>query len=127
MNPRLALGPRLLASAIAIALALVAPVTCLAAVMQMPETSHHASCHGMKKDGASVGSIAAKKDCCAIPNAEVARFTSTDQVLTPPASALSTPFVFEPLPVQDCGAALDPGVPKPSSSPTYLLVSSFRI
>jgi hypothetical protein len=81
----------------------------------------------MNQDCDSGDSMATPNDCCAVPNAEVARRT-TGQTVTAPAVALSMPFVFEPSPSQDSpGAALDPGIPKPSSSPTYLLVSVFRL
>jgi hypothetical protein len=128
MKQRLTRGSRLLASVIALALAFVSTATCLAAVMQMPEMAQHASCHGMKPDAGNAKLNAAPKDCCAVRNAEVARLTSSDPVVTAAALVLVTPLAFEPLPVQDApGAALDPGIPKPSSSPTYLLVSVFRL
>jgi hypothetical protein len=128
MNKRLTRGTRLLAGVIAIALAFVSTATCLAAAMQMPEMAQHASCHGMKPDAASAKLNAAPKDCCAVQNADVARLTTTDPVVTAPALVLITSLGFEPLPVKEApGASLDPGIPKPSSSPTYLLVSVFRL
>jgi hypothetical protein len=128
MNRRLTRGSRLLASVMAVALALVSTATCLAAVVHMPEQSQHACCHGMNQDCGTGDAMAAQKDCCAVPNADVARVSTTDQVVAPPALALSLPFVFVPSAVPDApGAALDPGIPKPSSSPTYLLVSVFRL
>jgi hypothetical protein len=120
-------GSRLLASVLAMALAFMPTATCLAAIIHMPEQSQHACCHGMNQDCGSGDSMAAPNDCCAVPNADVARRT-IGQTVTAPAVALSMPFVFVPSPVQDSpGAALDPGIPKPSSSPTYLLVSVFRL
>jgi hypothetical protein len=128
MNQRITRGSRLLASVIAMALAFVSTATCLAAVMHMPEKSQHTCCHGMKQDCGSGDSMAAQKDCCAVQHADVARLRTTAHAVTAPALALSTLFVFKPLPSQDAaGAALDPGIPKPSSSPTYLLVSVFRL
>jgi hypothetical protein len=127
MTQRFTRGSRLLASVIAMALAFVSTATCLAAVMQMPEGSHHACSEGMKQESGSANSTTVQKDCCFVQSAEFARLT-TAQAVTASASALSTPFVFEPLPVyRSPAAALDPGIPKPSSSPTYLLVSVFRL
>jgi hypothetical protein len=126
MTQRLTRGSRLLASVIALALAFASTATCLAAVMQMPEKSQHACCHG--QDCGSGDSMAPLNDCCSVPNADVARLTTPGQAVAAQALAVTMPFVFEPLPVQDSpGAALEPGVPKPSSSPTYLLVSVFRL
>jgi hypothetical protein len=127
MNQRLTRGSRLLASVIAMALAFVSTATCLAAVMQMPEISHHACSEGMKPDSGSADFMTVQQDCCVVQSADVARL-KTAEAVSASASALSTPFVFEPLPVyRSPAAALDPGIPKPSSSPTYLLVSVFRL
>lgn len=128
MNQRLNGGSRFLVCVVATAMAFASTATCLAAVMQMPEMAQHASCHGMKTDSDSTKFMAAPQDCCAVPNAEVARLAATDPIVAAPTVALSTPSVIEPSPVRDTlGAALDPGIPKPSSSPTYLLVSVFRL
>jgi hypothetical protein len=128
MNQRLTRGSRLLASVIAMALAFVSSATCLAAVMQMPEKSQHACCKGMKQDCGSGDSMTVQKDCCVVQSADVAGLTTTAQAITASASAISTLVVFEPLPAQASpGAALDPDIPRPSSSPTYLLVSVFRL
>src|SRR5688500_9150516 len=104
MNQRLTRESRLLASVIAMALAFASTATCLAAVMQMPEMAQHASCHGMKPDAGSAKLNAAPKDCCEVRNADVARVTSTDPIVTAPALVLITPLAFEPLPVQDAPA-----------------------
>ena len=127
MKYRLTRASRLLASVIAIALAFVSTATCLAAVMQMPERSHHACHEGMKQDSGGADSMTMQQDCCLVQSADVARLT-TAQAVTASASALTTPIACEPLPVyRSPAAALDPGVPKPSRSPTYLLVSVFRL
>ena len=127
MTQRLTCGSRLLASVVAIALAFASTATCLAAVMQTPETSHHA-CEGMKQDSAGAGSMAVQKDCCVVQSAEFARLSKTAQAVVAPASSLILPLVLDPLWAHGTrAAALDPGIPKPSSSPTYLLVSVFRL
>ena len=127
MDRQLTRGSRLLAGVIAMALASVPTATCLAAVTQMTETSHHACSDGMRQAGGSANSTALEKDCCFVHSAELARLT-TAQAVAASAPVLGTPIVVEPPPTYHSpGAALDPGVPKPSSSPTYLLVSVFRL
>jgi hypothetical protein len=109
------------------ALAFMSTATCIAAIMEMPEQSHHA-CAGMNQNEGPSDSSDLRMDCCDVQSADLARLTTTVQAVTELASAVSTPSVFEPTPAPDFpGAALDPDIPKPSSSPTYLLVSVFRL
>ena len=119
-------GSRLVASLIAMALAFASSATCLAAVLERPQQAHPACYEGMKQDWGSAESTAMQKDCCAVQSADVARLTTTAQAVTASATALSTLCVFEPL-QSSPGAALDPGIPKSSTAPTYLLVSVFRL
>ena len=128
MNHGFTRGSRLLASAIAMAVALVSSATCLATVMQMPEQARHACCQGMEHDCGSAGSVTVAADCCAVQSGDVAPLTTTTEAIRGSATSLITASLFEPVPLQGSpGAALDPGIPKPSAAPTYLLVSVFRL
>ena len=131
MNRQATRSSRLLAGVLALALASVSAATCLAAVVQMSE-KHHACCEAMghcSDGGGDSETTPAKIDCCAVQSAEAGRLATGAQAITVAASLLAESPVVEPssfAPISATGA-FDPGVPKPSSSPTYLLVSSFRI
>jgi hypothetical protein len=128
MPQQLTGGSRFLASALALALAFASSATCVAAVLQMAERQQqHACCHGVHRDCGDA--IAAQKDCCAVQSADLARGASATQSVAAPALVVvhslvgNTPSLTSPPVV----TAFDPGVPRPSSSPTYLLVSAFRL
>ena len=120
-------GSRFLAAALAFALAVVSSATCFAAVVQMPDPQQHACCAGMNQECGD--SMAVQKDCCAVQSADIARLASAAQFIAVPALVVIGSHVAQPALVASVslGAAFDPGAPKPSSSPTYLLVSVFRI
>ena len=114
----------MLAGALALALALVAPATCFAAVAQMREGPQHSCCHAGKE--CDDGTIAGRTDCCAVQSADVARPEKSLQVVAPAVTVLT---LVAPSPVALISAAVsfDRDVSRPSSSPTYLLISVFRL
>ena len=115
---------RVVVCAVALAIAFASAATCLAAVMQMPDMQQHACCASMGQDcGHDGGTTAVQEDCCAVQNADVARLGSAGLVTLPVVASILLPEPMRAAP--DAVTAFDP--PKASSTPTYLIVSSFRI
>ena len=115
---------RVTACGVALAIACVSAATCLAAVMQMPDMQRHACCAGMAEDcGHDGGTMAVQEDCCAVQNADVARLGSAGLITLPVVAGIRMPEPVRLAP--DAVPAFDP--PKASRTPTYLIVSSFRI
>ena len=114
----------MLAGALALALVLVAPATCLAAVVQMPEGLSPPCCHAGKECDADT--IGAGSDCCAVQSAEVARPEKGVQVVAPAVTVL-TLVAPSPVALISAPVSFDRDVSRPSSSPTYLLISVFRL
>jgi hypothetical protein len=117
-------GSRLLAGALAFALALVAPATCLAAVVQMPEGLSPPCCHAGKE--CDDDALAARTDCCAVQGADVALRENGAKVVAPTASVLA-PVVPALVALISTPVSFDPDVSRPPGSPTYLLISVFRL
>lgn len=117
---------RCLGWALSLALTVVSPLTCVvgAQATQAP----HACCAAMDHD---CGGLAVKQDCCAATDthspAGLTSGSSTVQVAAPALVAVdlvdTEPSVARLAPP----AAFDSGTPHPSSNPTYLLVSVFRL
>jgi hypothetical protein len=118
-------GSRLLAGILALALTFVPAATCVAAVMQTSEAQQHACCAGMNEDCAD--SMTAQQDCCIVQSADLGGIGRAAESAAVPVAAVS-PVVTETIPVTTPPpVAFAPGVPTPSSQPTYLLVSVFRL
>ena len=118
---------RCLAWALALALTLVSSATCVlgADMSQAQETC----CAAMDSD---CGAMAVKQDCCAYNAQTVGGLTA----LPPPVSLLAPPALVAmdvppTAPENEIGllrpAAFDAGAPNPSTRPTYLFVSAFRL
>ena len=121
------ISSRVLVGVLAAILAVTASATCVAAALQAPESQPHGCCTGMSQ--VCGDSMTTQADCCAIQNADLARLGGAAQSVAdgPPAvtdSAIAEPMRFT---APSTVAAFEPGGPKSSSSPTYLLVSVFRI
>ena len=115
----------LLVGAVALAVALVPVASCLAASVQPSESHQLACCAGMTQGCGD--SMTTQNDCCAVQSTDVVRLGSASQSGRPLVLVTST-IVTEPAsPAVVTPAAFGSGIPKPSSSPTYLLVSVFRL
>ena len=119
------LSSRFLTWVLALALAVVPSAVCVLSA-HMTE-AQRACCAAMNHD---CGADAVKQDCCASKDQSLVEFISG-----PPAFQVAVPApvvniaASEPSPVARVGpsAALAPRAPNPSSSPTYLLLSVFRL
>ena len=112
---------RVLAAAVALAVALVSPAVCLAAAES--SAAHHACCDGMKEDCGS-DAMAVQKDCCAVDGADVGLLASAGA----PSPTLVATVVDQPLPPGPSPIATPgPRVSQYSSRPTYLLVLALRL
>jgi hypothetical protein len=117
-------GARFMSGALAFALAFVSVATCFAGTLQLPERSHHASCHGMQTEGgeSAISTLDQASDCCAVQRAILGLGGASDALAAPPLA----PAVVVPLSL--LGAPpFDSRAPISSSPPTYLLISVFRI
>ena len=124
MTRQLTRASRSLAGAIALALALVSPVTCFAATLQM--TEQHAHCAAMGHDRGSADSM--KQDCCATLSPAFAGLAPTaSNLVAPPSDAVSTMLLMPEPPLALPAFNADADASPPCSTPTYLLVSVFRL
>lgn len=117
---------RFLTWAMALALAVVSSATCvLGAEMTLAQK---ACCTAMDHD---CGAMAVEQDCCVADSPSLVGLKSAPpiSVLAPPALVMVNCIAPEPEPTASffASAVLDAGAPKPSSSPTYLFVSVFRL
>lgn len=117
---------RFLTWALALALAVVSSVTCVLGA-DMTE-AQKACCATMDHD---CSAMEVEQDCCVTDSPNLAGITSA-----PPISVLALPALVavntvapEPQPTASffASAVFAAGAPKPSSSPTYLFVSDFRL
>ena len=117
---------RLLSGVLALVLASLSSAICFAATWQME--AQQEICSAMSHEAGS-GSATAQ-DCCAAQNPEFAGLApaaSAGLIAAPILAISALPPAPPVLIASPALAAFDSGVPKPSSPPTYLLVSSFRI
>jgi hypothetical protein len=110
--------------ALALALAVLPSATCLMGA-EMTE-AQKTCCAAMNHD---CGEMAVQQDCCSAtaPGLVVAAGSPVSH-LTPPALVVVN-IITAPEPVASFleSSAFDAGAPQPSSRPTYLLVSAFRL
>jgi hypothetical protein len=117
---------RFVAWALALALAVVSSATCLLGA----ETTEaqRACCAAMNHD---CGGMSVEQDCCAGESPNVASVTSSlpMSLLAPPVQVAVNIIAPRPeaIVLTFGSSALDAGAPKPSSRPTYLFVSVFRL
>ena len=119
---------RFLAGGLAFALSIVSSAICVAAILQMEDTQEHASCASMGHESGSPKTT--QLDCCIAQSAQFAGLApDTGAPVVPQPVVMS--FVDAPrqslVPALPALSALDTDVPKPASTPTYLLVSVFRL
>lgn len=120
---------RFLAGGLAFTLSIVSSAVCFAGILQMEERQQHASCPmGMGHESDSPET--AKLDCCIGQSPQFAGITQG--TVAPPVAAavvlgVVTAIPDSPVPAPPVLSAFDPDVSKPSSTPTYLLVSVFRV
>jgi hypothetical protein len=126
MTRQLPSASRLLAGAMALALAVVSSATCFAATLQMPDTQQHMCCAAMADCGSSAKT--SMQDCCV---AQSPAFTGLVPIV---ASNLGTPSAIVVSMIEaDVQAArshvvaVDPDTSRPTKTPTYLLDSVFRL
>ncbi|HEY5619892.1 MAG TPA: hypothetical protein VIK60_18265 [Vicinamibacterales bacterium] len=126
MGRRTRLSGRLLTWVLALAFALVSSATCILNT-QMTE-AQKACCAAMNHD---CGAMAVKQDCCATEVQSLTHFIAgapAFQLAAPAPVVMDVAFSEPPLAAHfSASAAFDPSAPNPSSSPTYLLVSVFRL
>ena len=114
---------RFVATGIAIVLALLSPTMCLAGTLQ--ESAEALCLMRMAQDS---GKTTARWDCCEAQSPANAALTGQTVLVAPP--VLLAPLLgAAPLPSSPphIVGAIEPGIPKISRTPTYLLVSLFRI
>ena len=119
---------RFLAGGLAFALSIVSSSVCVAAILQMEDTQQHTSCASMVHESDSPKTT--QLDCCIAQSAQFAGLApdSDAPVVAPPVVMSlvdATPQAL--VPALRALSALVADVPKPSSTPTYLLVSVFRL
>lgn len=128
MVRRIRLSGRAFTWVLALALVVVSSATCLLNA-EMTE-AQKACCAAMSHD---CGAAAVTHDCCATESQSLAGFAAGPPVFqfAAPAPALVAADLVaaEPPPAArvNPSTAFDSGAPNPSSSPTYLLVSVFRL
>ena len=118
---------RFLALALAFALASVSPAICFAATLQTEERQQHASCP-MGQESHSPET--AKLDCCIGQSPQFAGITQDTVAPLVAAAAVVGVITATPESLNPALSALptfDPELSKPSRTPTYLLVSVFRL
>ena len=118
---------RLLAGGLAFTLSILSSVICFAATVQMEDPQQHASCAMGHESGSPETT---KLDCCIAQSPQFAG-VAPDTAAVPVASAAIVSPVDAPpesfVMAVPALPAFDPDVSKPSSTPTYLLVSVFRL
>ena len=118
---------RFLAGGLAFALSIVSSAICVAAILQMEHAQQHVSCASMGHESGSPKTT--QMDCCIAQSAQFAGLAPDTGV--PVAQPVVMAFVDAApqslVPALPGLSALDPDVPKPASTPTYLLVSVFRL
>jgi len=122
------LASRFLAGGLAFALSIVSSAICFAAIVQMEDTQQHASCASMGHESSSPKTT--QLDCCIAQSAQFAGLapgTGAPVVAQPVLMSVVDTAPQSLVPALPALSALDPDVPKPSSTPTYLLVSVFRL
>ena len=126
MARRMSRTGRFVTWALALALAVVSSATCILGA-DVTE-AQKACCAAMNHD---CGDKGVEQDCCLVDSPNLQGLTSGPLVapLVPPALVALNTLAAEPqLTAAFFGsAALDAGAPKPSSTPTYLFVSVFRL
>jgi len=112
--------------ALALAIAVVSSATCVFGA-DMTE-AQKACCAAMNHD---CGDKGVEQDCCVSDSPDLPGLTSGPLVaaLVPPALVALNTLPAEPEPTATLvgSSALDAGAPRPSSTPTYLFVSAFRL
>ena len=111
----------------AFTLAIVSSAVCFAGILQTQESQEHASCPMGHKPASPE---TAKLDCCIGQSPQFAGITQG--TVEPPvaAAAVDSMITATPelqIPVPPVLRAFDPDVSQPSRTPTYLLVSVFRV
>lgn len=114
---------RYLAGAVVLVLTLLSPAMCLAgAVEEAPDVL---CLMGMAEDA---GEPTAKLDCCAAQSPANAALTAQTVLVAPPVPTASLVEMADlPSSPPQIVNAIEAGAPKISRTPTYLLVSFFRI
>ena len=118
---------RFLAGGLAFTLSIVSSAVCFAGILQMQERQEHASCpmgHG------SDSPDTAKLDCCLGQSPQFAGIAQDTVAPLVAAAAVIDIITATPdslIPAPPVLPAFDPDISKSSSTPTYLLVSVFRI
>ena len=115
---------RLLAAALALALACASSVVCFVAAVQMAAAEQHACCAGMNQKCGD--SVSVQQDCCAVQSADLTGLARAPQAAAGPVT-ISAELEQQPRVTPPPAAAFDAGVHRRSSHPTYLLVSVFRL
>jgi len=119
---------RFLAGGLAFALSIVSSAICFAAILQMEDTQQHVSCASMARESGSPKTT--QMDCCIAQSAQFAGLapdTAAPVVAQPVVMSFVHAAPQSWVPALPTLSALDPDVPKPVSTPTYLLVSVFRL
>jgi hypothetical protein len=126
MIRRIPLSSRVFTGALALALAVVSSAICVLNA-EMTET-HKACCVAMNHD---CGATAVTQDCCATEPQSLTGFTAGSPAFrfaAPIPVAVDVVAGEPPLVARvNPAAAFDSGAPNPLHSPTYLLVSVFRV
>ena len=125
MHRTLAKSARFVAGVVALTLALVSSATCLAGSIDAPE-SQHTCCAAMADGCGSAATVT--EDCCAAEQPGLTGFApGTPFTLAAPVS-IGAVLLAPPTSIpQLTSPAFDSDAPNPTSPPTYLLDSVFRI
>jgi hypothetical protein len=125
MAERVTRRSRLFAGALALAVAFASSAICFVAAAQMADVQQHACCAGMSQDCGD--SVSVQQDCCAVQSADLTAVARAAQSAAVPVVVNVVVLDQQPRVMLPPARAFAPGVPKPSSHPTYLLVSLFRL
>lgn len=120
MARQLTRASRFMAGGLALTVALVSPAICFAATLQMEDTQQHASCASMGHESGSPKTT--QLDCCMAQSPQFAGLapdTGAPVVAQPVVMSFVHAAPQSLVPALLALSALDPEVPKPSSTPTY--------
>ena len=122
------LTPRLLTTALAVALAIASSLTCLAGTLGTSQESElHACCVAMGHDCGSA-TTRLERDCCAAMSPAFAGLIPSAPDAGQPAAAAVTTFIVGDVPVPSPALSRPERAVRGSpETPTYLLVSDFRL
>jgi hypothetical protein len=125
MTRQLPRASRLLASAMALALAVGSSATCFAATLQMPDTQQHMCCAAMADCGSAKTSM---QDCCVAQSPAFAGLVPiVASNLGTPSTVIVSMIEADVLAPRPHVVAFDPDISRPTKTPTYLLDSVFRL